>query len=256
MYLADFHIHSNFSDGKLSIPEIVDLYGKNGFGVIAITDHLCDPQNIIGRSSVYLGYTLTESTFPLYQAILKSEQKRAWEQYEMLLIPGIELTKNTITNHHSCHILALGVTDMILPVGDPLDWVEEIHKRNGIAIAAHPVWTRKVEKQTYHLWGRREEFRKHIDAWEVASGKRIFNEVIEEKLPFIANSDFHQRNHMSSWKTAFNVEKNISSIFSNIKDQKLEVHYFEERVQNANHHSPDSLGNWISNSLWGNMVRA
>ncbi len=42
MILGDFHIHSNFSDGRFSIPEIVDLFGGRGFGAIAITDHLCE----------------------------------------------------------------------------------------------------------------------------------------------------------------------------------------------------------------------
>ena len=39
-FLGDLHMHSTFSDGKLTIPELVDLFGSRGFGVIAITDHL------------------------------------------------------------------------------------------------------------------------------------------------------------------------------------------------------------------------
>ena len=36
MFLADFHVHTTWSDGKLSIAEVVDLFGKRGFGAIAI----------------------------------------------------------------------------------------------------------------------------------------------------------------------------------------------------------------------------
>jgi signal transduction histidine kinase len=43
--LGDLHIHSNFSDGLLSIEEIVEIYGKSGFDVIAITDHLFDTES-------------------------------------------------------------------------------------------------------------------------------------------------------------------------------------------------------------------
>jgi predicted metal-dependent phosphoesterase TrpH len=43
--LADLHIHSNFSDGLLSIEEIVKIYGKSGFDIIAITDHLFDTES-------------------------------------------------------------------------------------------------------------------------------------------------------------------------------------------------------------------
>ena len=37
--LCDFHVHTQWSDGKLTIAEVVDLYGSSGnFDVIAITD--------------------------------------------------------------------------------------------------------------------------------------------------------------------------------------------------------------------------
>jgi predicted metal-dependent phosphoesterase TrpH len=39
--LCDFHVHTRWSDGRLSLREVVDLYGKTGrFDVIAITDHI------------------------------------------------------------------------------------------------------------------------------------------------------------------------------------------------------------------------
>lgn len=105
MFLADFHIHSTFSDGKLAIPEIVDLYGSLGFGAIAITDHLCENATLIGKASAYLRCTLTEASFPLYRELLKTEAERAWDQYRMVVIPGVELTKNSVSNHRSVQIL-------------------------------------------------------------------------------------------------------------------------------------------------------
>ena len=60
MFLADLHVHSNFSDGALSIPELVDLYGLQGFGAIAITDHICE-------SNTFLSViTMTESNIRLF----------------------------------------------------------------------------------------------------------------------------------------------------------------------------------------------
>ena len=97
--LADFHVHSTFSDGKLSIPEVVDLFGSRGFGAIAITDHLCEERTLIGK-------------------------------------------------------------------------------------AAHPVSTRKPEKQTYYLWDRRKELAGEFDAWEVASGPYLFSEVLQSVTEF------------------------------------------------------------------------
>ena len=36
---GDFHIHSNFSDGKFSIRELLDLYKKSDYDIVSITDH-------------------------------------------------------------------------------------------------------------------------------------------------------------------------------------------------------------------------
>jgi len=42
--LSDFHVHTKWSDGRLSIREVVDLYGSTGkFDVIAITDQYLLP---------------------------------------------------------------------------------------------------------------------------------------------------------------------------------------------------------------------
>ena len=58
MLLCDFHIHSNYSDGKLSVPEIIDFYGEHGFDCICITDHLADPNRLIGKLSELANLTL------------------------------------------------------------------------------------------------------------------------------------------------------------------------------------------------------
>lgn len=36
---GDFHIHSNFSDGKFEIKMLLDLYKNKGYDIIALTDH-------------------------------------------------------------------------------------------------------------------------------------------------------------------------------------------------------------------------
>ncbi len=70
MFLADLHIHSTFSDGKMTIPQIVDFYGSRGFGCIAVTDHVCEDKTFLGKAASYLNLTLTPATFPLYMEIL------------------------------------------------------------------------------------------------------------------------------------------------------------------------------------------
>src|SRR5208337_3387281 len=58
MLLCDFHIHTNYSDGKLSVPEVVDFYGERGFDCICITDHLADPKRLLGKLAELANCTL------------------------------------------------------------------------------------------------------------------------------------------------------------------------------------------------------
>lgn len=212
----------------MSIPEIVNFYGKRQFGAIAITDHLCEQETFLGKASAYLNCTLTEATFPIYLKILESEAARAWDQYRMILIPGVEITKNSISNHRSAHILALGVTKWISADGDVSGILDAIHAQGALAIAAHPVWTRFIEKQSFHLWSRRSELASKFDAWEVASGPHLFDEVEKEGLPLIANSDLHRPEQIHSWKTIVHSERKQEAIFSSIKKQNLSFKFYKE----------------------------
>jgi hypothetical protein len=223
-------MHSTFSDGKLSIPELVDLYGSRGFGAIAITDHLCEDATPIGKAARYLERTLTPANFGFYTEILKSEAERAWDQYRMVVIPGFELTKNSVLNHRSAHMLGLGISEFVPADGDPVELARAIRGQGALAIAAHPVWTRKIEKQTYHLWDRRRELAQELDAWEVASGPYVFGEVAESKLPVIATSDLHKPSQLSSWKTVFDCERNVGAILDAIRKQELDFKFYSADI--------------------------
>lgn len=235
MFLADFHIHSKFSDGQMAIPEIVDFYGRRGFGAIAITDHLCELNTVIGTAARYLESTLTPATFPFYIEMLKTEKERAWDQYKMILITGVELSKNNILNSRSAHMLGLGITDWISADVDVADMAKLIRAQGALTIAAHPVSTRKIEKQTYHLWDRREELAPLIDAWEVASGPFLFDEVADSRLPLIANSDLHRPTQIKAWKTILECEKHEGAILEAIRKQKISFKMYEDDIMNHGH---------------------
>lgn len=231
-------MHSTFSDGKLTIPELVDLYGSRGFGAIAITDHLCENRTLVGKAAAILGRTLTPATYPLYVEILKSEAQRAWKKYRMVVIPGFELTQNSALNSRSSHVLGLGLTEFISANDDPAVLARKIRAAGGLAIAAHPVSTRKIEKQTFHLWDRREELAKEFDAWEVASGPYIFDEVLDSGLPMIATSDLHHPRQITSWKTVFECERHPEAILEAIRKQELSFRFYQEE-------EIDDLRRWI-----------
>lgn len=228
MFLGDFHIHSQKSDGRLKISELVDLFGRRGFGAIAITDHLCEVQSFLGQSAYYLQKTLREADFKCYLAEIAIEADRAKRLYSMLVIPGLEFTKNSFSHSDSAHIVGLGIREFIDPDQSVDEIIDRIHAQGGLAIAAHPVSTRKIEPQTYHLWHNRDRLSTKIDAWEVASGSNLFDEVYNSGLPMIANSDMHVRRQLSSWKTVVEGKRTVENVFASIKNQNIGFTYYED----------------------------
>lgn len=227
MFLCDFHIHSQKSDGKLSIAQLVDYYGQRDFGAIAITDHLCETDTFLGQSAVFLQKTLVKEKYNQYISEIFKQALRAKKQYNMLVIAGVEFTKNSFSHKDSAHILGLGVNKFIDPELSVDEIITAIHRQGGVAIAAHPVSTRKMEPQTYHLWHNRDRLSDKIDASEVASGSHLFEEVYESGLPMIANSDLHHPRQMSSWKTVMEGPRTQTNILAAIKAQDINFMYYE-----------------------------
>lgn len=229
MKLCDLHIHSTFSDGNFTIAEIVDFYGQKGFNVIAITDHFCEQNSFLGQAANYLEKTLTKKTLPDYFSTIEKESKRALVKYGMMLLPGLEFTKNSLSFSRSAHILSIGIDQYINPDQPIEELLQELNNENYLNIAAHPVLTKKMEHQTFHLWDQRQHYAKYFDAWEVASGPYLFEEVLNSGLPMIASSDFHQPKNIRSWKSWIDCELDLGSLKRAIDNQKLEFTFYEEK---------------------------
>lgn len=227
--LSDLHIHSTYSDGKLSIREIVDLYGRAEFDVIAITDHLCESNNLIGYVSHKLKRSISDENFDQYIDEIHCEGFRAMRKYGMLVVPGVEVTKNSFCGDRSSHFIILNPDSCPNANETSLDLLKKFKSTSTALIAAHPLHTGKFEFQSLHLWNYRETFREVFDAWEVSSFQRYFFEVASEKLPQIASSDFHNHSHFSSWKTLLHCRKRLADIIDAIKMQKLEIIYYRSR---------------------------
>ena len=213
MLLCDFHIHSNYSDGKLSVPEIIDFYGEHGFDCICITDHLADPKRLIGKLAELASFTLGQEQVEEYFAVIERERQRAWRRYKMLVMAGIEFNKDGYTHKTSAHLLGI---DLKSPIDASLDMPEiiaHIHSQGGLAVASHPhIMKSEWGKNTLYLWENQDKFAPLLDAWEIANRNNIFNDVGLKRLPFIANSDFHKPKHIYSWKTLIYAEKDAEAI--------------------------------------------
>src|SRR5574341_96676 len=101
MMLCDFHIHTTFSDGSLDMRKTIDLFGQAGFDVIAITDHVVNGDNVMGKFAHRFDLSVRGDNFEEYLAAIRGEAERAWDKYGMLVIPGVEISKNYISNEKS-----------------------------------------------------------------------------------------------------------------------------------------------------------
>ncbi len=213
LLLCDFHTHSNYSDGKLTVPELVTFYGQRGFDVLCITDHYCDPRKILGKLVNLTGLVLLPEQITEYFEVLESERRRALDKYGMILMTGLEFNKDGVRKKSSAHLLGIDLREPIDPSLSILDTIGAIHAQGGLAVAAHPhEFKTSWGKDTLHFWENIDLYSPLLDAWEIANRDEIFNPVGLKKLPFIANSDFHKPRHIHSWKTMLFCEKDPEAI--------------------------------------------
>jgi histidinol phosphatase-like PHP family hydrolase len=77
-------VHTTWSDGRLSLRDTIDLYGRTGkFDVIAITDHILMKRDWLARAGrmATLGrrtFGINETAFPSYLDAIRREAERAW----------------------------------------------------------------------------------------------------------------------------------------------------------------------------------
>ncbi|HEX7151108.1 MAG TPA: phosphotransferase [Thermoanaerobaculia bacterium] len=201
MLLADFHIHTTWSDGKLSIPAVVDLFGRSGHDVIAITDHVVNADTMIGKITHRFGLTVTAENFHAYRVEIEREKQRAWDEYRMIVFAGFELSQNAVTRNASAHVLALGVDTFISADGSVEEMLLRARRDSEVVVACHPHEQSDWFSNTFYLWNRRHELADGVDLWEVACRWDLFPPVARARLPYIANSDFHRIEHLDAWKT-------------------------------------------------------
>ena len=220
MLLCDFHIHTTWSDGSVPLPDVVDIYGQAGFDVIAVTDHVCNSDSAIGTWAERLSKTVAGENFGEYLDALQAESRRALAKYGMLVIPGVEITKDYFSEEDSAHILLL---DLERFVSADLPWEEILREgraQGALAVACHPHYTDHEVHDTLYFWKHRQKFASHFDAWEVANRIDLFSVVSLSNYPILANSDFHKAHHLYSWKTLLPCLKDVEAVKECIRDNR------------------------------------
>ncbi len=134
---ADLHIHSNYSDGKSSVRDILNVAVRRGLNVISITDH----------------DTLSGSLEAI--DIVKEEH------IPIEILPGVEISTR-------CgHLLAYGIEKDIDYDADVRDVIDAVHDLGGLISLAHPF-------QFYRHGAVRLKYFKIVDCIEVFNARSLF----------------------------------------------------------------------------------
>lgn len=202
--LCELHAHSRWSDGALTVPELVDLYGQNGFDVLAITDHVVrrdDPWQPPDAPPC----GVHSANHADYLAEIAAQAERAAREYDLLLVPGLELTYNDPDPLVAAHAVAVGIREFVA-VDDGIDRALDRARVAGAAlVAAHPYRRSspghspaRATQRFSHDW---RELESKVDRWELFNRYELFGWVAECGLPAVASGDFHRPDHLHGWKT-------------------------------------------------------
>lgn len=191
--LCELHAHSTWSDGELSLRQLVDLYGRQGFDVLAVTDHAPREAREVHAAN-----------YEAYLAAVEEEAERARSLYGLLVIPGLELTYDDDDPANAAHAVAVGLRAYV-QVAEGLETMLRAARAHGAAIiAAHPYSLAEAadsHRRTGAFEAERERLSPLVDRHELFNRHTLFGWVAEAGLPSVANGDFHRLEHLCGWKT-------------------------------------------------------
>jgi len=221
--LCELHAHTRWSDGAFTLPELVDLYGLNGFDVLAVTDHVVrrdDPW--IPPDAPPCG--VHAANHADYLAELAAQAERARREYDLLLVPGLELTYNDSDPSVAAHAVAVGCRTFV-GVDAGLDCaLADARERGAALIAAHPYQQEsgghspaRATTRFSHEW---RKLQPDVDRWELFNRYELFGWVAEHGLPAVANGDFHQPEHLYGWKTLLPCSKSEEAVVEYLRSTR------------------------------------
>jgi len=218
--LCDFHVHSQWSDGRLPLRDVIDLYGRTKrFDVVAITDHILMERDLLARAGRWISlgrreFSVTAARFEEYLRDIETEARRAKRLYDMIVIPGAEITQNHLRSKRNSHIIALDIKEFISADQTAEEILKAIRRQGALSIACHPHHrtTTRLEIGTCYLWEHRKRLVDLVDVWEAANRDDLFSVTSLKHYPYVANSDFHKPKHLYSWKTLVRAEKSWPAI--------------------------------------------
>jgi predicted metal-dependent phosphoesterase TrpH len=185
LLLCELHAHTTWSDGSLTMRELVDLYGRQRFDVVCITDHTV-------RAGDPMPTAVDSDRWRAYLNELEREAERARRTYGLLLIPGLELTDNRSDPDESAHALAVGLRRFVSMEDGVVPAILEARDAGAAIIAAHPYAPGDATplRPSLRFFHERDVFRSLVDRWELFNRREIFSWIALNGLRGIAPATF------------------------------------------------------------------
>jgi hypothetical protein len=214
--LCELHAHTRWSDGALTLSELVDLYGTNGFDVLAVTDHVVRGDG--------LPYGVHAGNHTDYLAEIAAQAERARRDYDLLVLPGLELTYDDSDPLQSAHAVAVGLRDFV-GIDDGIEGALVRARGAGAAlVAAHPYLQapgeRPPARPTQRFSRDWRELGPLVDRWELFNRRELFAWVAEQGLPAVASGDFHAPAHLFGWKTLLPCAKREDAVIEYLRSTR------------------------------------
>ena len=221
--LCELHAHSTWSDGTLTLTELVDLYGSHGFDVLAVTDHVLRPDDPWPALHPDCGH-VGEANYDAYLHAIGEEAARARELYDLLLVPGLELTFNDAEPDLAGHAVAVGLRSFVSMERGLAHAMSAARGSGAAIVAAHPHAGDGVEgtaeRSTRRFWREWRVLGGLVDRYELFNQREVFGWVANAGLPSIASGDFHRLEHLSTWKTLLPCEKTEAGVVGYLRSSR------------------------------------
>ena len=213
--LCELHAHTTWSDGELTLAQLVDLYGTNGFDVLAVTDHVLreDDPFAVSRRCVHA------ANFGAYLDELAGEAARAREEYDLVVLPGLELSFNAYDPRRSGHALALGLREFVHVDGGLDHALCQARELGAALIAAHPSRPDQLDRRRTAAFAAEPRLRALVDRFELFNRAELFSWVADAGLSGVATGDFHRLEHLATWKTLLPCPKDERAIVEYLRSR-------------------------------------
>ena len=160
-------------------------------------------------------------TWPGYLATVRAEAARAFAEYGLLLIPGLELSDNHDDPEQSAHALAIGLEEHVSVDAGIIAALEAANDLGAAVVAAHPYSNGDVTplRATRRIARELETFAPLIHRYELFNRNEVFTWVAGLRLPSIASGDVHRTAHVASWKTLLPCEKDPAVVVDYLRSR-------------------------------------